>query len=171
MRFMSCFLHFASALPALAVLTPALLSAPAAAQESRLGRLFHTKEERAKLDQKRGVVVTPVQTGPQTTMVNGIIARSGQAPILFIDGKESRGPASQASAQQQLSQGVPLKGDSGQTYAGKPGQIVDLSSGRALEVYQLVPGAAEMAAPPPGIAQPNVPAPVAGSAPLPPSPR
>ena len=178
MRFLSCFLHVASALPALAAVTPSLLSAPATAQENRLGRLFHTQEERAKLDQKRGVVVTPVQTGPQSTMVNGIITRSGQAPIVFIDGKESRGPATQASAQQQLNQGVPLKGESGQTYAGKPGQIVDLSSGRALEIYQLIPGAAEMAAPPsaaapspPGIAQPNVPAPAAGRAQPPPSPR
>ncbi len=143
MRFMSYFRHLAATLPALAALTPVLpvlIPASATAQENRLGRLFHTQEERAKLDQKRGVVVTPVQTGPQTTMVNGIITRSGQAPILFIDGKETRGPATQASAQQQLNQGVPLKGERGQTIAAKPGQIVDLASGRVLETYQLLPG-------------------------------
>lgn len=178
MRIMPYFLHLASALPALAAITPLLLPAPATAQENRLGRLFHTPEERAKLDQKRGVVVAPVQTGPQTTIVNGIITRSGQAPILFIDGKESRGAASQASAQQQLSQGVPLRSEGGQTFAAKPGQIVDLASGKALEVYQLVPGAVEMAPPagsatpaPSGITQPSIQPTVPDRARLPPSPR
>lgn len=115
-------------------------SNPAHAQESKLGRLFYSPQERATLDQKRGVIVPVQPAGPQTSVVNGIITRNGQAPVLFIDGKESRGPATQASAQQQLNQGVPLKGESGQAIAAKPGQIVDLASGRVLETYQLLPG-------------------------------
>ena len=128
------------------LLCPLLLCPlPSAAQENQLGRLFHSPEQRAQLDLKRGVV-TPVQSGgPQTTIVNGIITRSGQAPILFIDGKDTRGPATRASAQQQLNQGVPLKSESGQTFAAQPGQIVDLSSGKTLETYQLVPGVADAA--------------------------
>ena len=116
----------------------------AQAQESQLGRLFYSPQERAKLDQKRGVIAPVQAAGPQTSVVNGIITRNGQAPVLFIDGKESRGPATQASAQQQLNQGVPLKGESGQAIAAKPGQIVDLASGRVLETYQLLPGVMEV---------------------------
>ncbi len=130
-----------AALLAVTLVFPALANA----QENRLGRLFYSPEERAKMDQRRGVIVPVQAAGPQTSVVNGIITRNGQAPVLFIDGRETRGPATQASAQQQLDQGVRLKGESGQTIAAKPGQIVDLSSGRALETYQLVPGAPETA--------------------------
>ena len=115
------------------------------AQEQRLGRLFHTPEERAKLDQKRGVVSAPANTASQTAIVNGMITRNGQAAVLFIDGKESRGSDTKASGLQQLNQGVPLIGEGGKPIAGKPGQIVDLSSGKAMEAYQLVPGVAQEA--------------------------
>lgn len=121
-------------------------SHPAHAQESKLGRLFYSPQERAKLDQKRGVIVPVQPAGPQTSVVNGMITRSGQAPVIFIDGKETRGQATAASAQQQLNQGVPLRNESGQTFAAKPGQIVDLSSGRVLETYQLLPGIADVPA-------------------------
>ena len=131
--------HALTTLLAATLLCPAL----SAAQENQLGRLFHSPEQRAQLDLKRGVVTPVPSSGPQTTIVNGIITRSGQAPILFIDGKETRGPATRASAQQQLNQGVPLKSESGQTFAAQPGQVVDLSSGRTREAYQLVPGLAE----------------------------
>lgn len=127
-----------AALLAVTLVFPALANA----QENRLGRLFYSPEERAKMDQRRGVIVPVQAAGPQTSVVNGIITRNGQAPVLFIDGRETRGPATQASAQQQLDQGVRLKGESGQTIAAKPGQIVDMSSGRAVEIYQLMPGTA-----------------------------
>lgn len=137
------FMH--SRQPAVATLLTLAFFFPtlAAAQENRLGRLFYSPEERAKMDQRRGVIAPVQAAGPQTSVVNGIITRNGQAPVLFIDGKETRGPATQASAQQQLNHGVPLKSESGRTFAAKPGQIVDMSSGRAVEVYQLVPGTAD----------------------------
>ena len=120
------------------------LSSPASAQENRLGRLFYTPDERQKLDQKRGVAA-PTASTPQTVIVNGMVVRTGQAPILFIDGKETAGTGGGASLQQQLNQGVPLKTESGQIIAAKPGQVVDLANGRAMEGYQLVPGVKESA--------------------------
>lgn len=113
----------------------------ATAQEARLGRLFYTPEERQKINEKRGVITTTNST-PQTVIVNGMVVRSGQAPILFIDGKESVGDLTGATAARQLAQGVPFKTEDGKTIAGKPGQIVDLANGRAMESYQLVPGIA-----------------------------
>ena len=115
------------------------VSSTASAQENRLGRLFYTPDERQKLDQKRGVVAATAST-PQTVIVNGMVVRAGQPPILFIDGKETAGTGGGASLQQQLNQGVPLKTESGQIIAAKPGQVVDLANGRAMEGYQLVPG-------------------------------
>ena len=99
----------------------------ASAQESSLGRLFYTPEERQKLDLKRGVAIAPASSTPQTVIVNGMVARTGRAPILFIDGKETTGTGGGASQQQQLHQGIPLKTESGRTIAAKPGQIVDLA--------------------------------------------
>lgn len=113
------------------------------AQESKLGRLFFTPAERKQLDQKRGVVAPP-STAPQTAIVNGMVVRSGQPPILFVDGKESTGAATRADAARQLSQGVPLKMEGGRTIAGQPGQVVDLATGRVIDNYQLVPGGAEL---------------------------
>ena len=128
---------------ALGAITLWASASAACAQESRLGRLFHTQNERQKLDQKRGVVAAPASTAPQTVIVNGMVVRQGQAPIHFIDGKESTG-SSGGTAQQQLNRGVPLKTESGQTIAAKPGQIVDLANGRAMETYQLIPGIADI---------------------------
>ena len=124
---------------ALGAITLWASSSAACAQENRLGRLFYTPQERQQLDQRRGVVAAPASTAPQTVIVNGMVVRQGQAPIHFIDGKESTG-SSGGTAQQQLNRGVPLKTESGQTIAAKPGQIVDLANGRAMETYQLVPG-------------------------------
>lgn len=118
--------------------------AAALAQEARLGRLFFTPEERQKINEKRGVV-SNVSSAPQTVIVNGMVVRSGQPPVLFIDGKESIGAASNASAARQLARGVPLKTESGRTIDARPGQVIDLASGRAIENYQLVPGVAESA--------------------------
>ena len=119
-------------------------SSTAGAQENRLGRLFYTPGERQKLDQKRGVAASTT-SAPQTVIVNGMVVRTGQAPILFIDGKETAGTGGGASLQQQLNRGVPLKTENGQTIAAKPGQVVDLANGRAMEGYQLVPGVKESA--------------------------
>ena len=128
---------------ALGAITLWASASAACAQENRLGRLFYTPDERQKLDQKRGVVAAPASTAPQTVIVNGMVVRQGQAPIHFIDGKESTG-AGGGTVQQQLNRGVPLKTESGQTITAKPGQIVDLANGRALETYQLVPGMADI---------------------------
>ena len=111
----------------------------ATAQEARLGRLFYTPEERQKINEKRGVI-SSASSAPQVVTINGMVVRSGQPAVLFIDGKESKGAAGSGSAALQLSQGVPLKTEGGQTIVGKPGQIVDLANGRAIENYQLVPG-------------------------------
>ena len=129
---------------ALGAITLWASASTACAQENRLGRLFYTPQERQQLDQRRGVVAAPPSAAPQTVIVNGMVVRQGQAPIHFIDGKESTGSGG-GTAQQQLNRGVPLKTESGQTIAAKPGQIVDLANGRAMEPYQLVPGVPGMA--------------------------
>ncbi len=129
-------------------LLPACLAASlaghgfATAQEARLGRLFYTPEERQKINEKRGVI-SSTTSAPQIVTVNGMVVRAGRPPVLFVDGKETMGAASNASAARQLAQGVPLKTESGQTIIGKPGQIVDLANGRAIENYQLVPNSPE----------------------------
>ncbi len=138
------------------------------AQENRLGRLFYTPDERQKLDKNRGVVAAPASTAPQTVIVNGMVVRQGQAPIIFIDGKESTGTGG-GTAQQQLNRGVPLKTESGQTIAAKPGQIVDLANGRAMETYQLIPGIADIT-PKDTVPAPESTVPAAGTAAAKPKP-
>lgn len=113
----------------------------AAAQVPQLGRLFYTPDERRAINEKRGVVVS-TDPAPQIVIVNGMVVRSGRAPILFIDGKESVGAPTRANAARQLADGVLLKMENGQTIAGRPGQIVDLANGRAIENYQLAPNSA-----------------------------
>lgn len=116
-----------------------VFSLSAAAQENRLGRLFYTPEERHKLDQKRGVVER--DSGPQNVIINGMVTRTGRAPILFIDGKEAPSADAGGNRSAQFSQGVQLKTEEGRPISAKPGQVVDLSNGRVMENYQLVPGA------------------------------
>ena len=110
---------------------------PATAQDSRLGRLFFTPEERQRLDQKRG---TPAAaSAPQTVIVNGVIIRPGMAPILFLDGKEVRqgeGPAG-VSLTPQPNRTVRMQAEGSPAVSVQPGQVVDLSSGRTFENYQL----------------------------------
>ena len=110
---------------------------PATAQDSRLGRLFFTPEERQRLDQKRG---TPAAaSAPQTVIVNGVIIRPGMAPILFLDGKEVRqgeGPAG-VSLTPQPNRTVRMQADGSPAVSAQPGQVVDLSSGRTFENYQI----------------------------------
>ena len=111
--------------------------APAAAQDAWLGRLFFTPEERQRLDQKRG---TPAAaSAPQTVIVNGVIIRPGMVPILFLDGKEVRqgeGPAG-VSLAPQPNRSVRMQADGSPAVSVQPGQVVDLSSGRTFENYQL----------------------------------
>ena len=122
---------------------------PVAAQESRLGRLFFTPEERQRLDQRRGMQSNSAGA-PQTVMVNGVIVRPGMAPILFLDGKEVRqgeGPAGVRLAPQ-ANQSIEIQADGGPAISARAGQIVDLSSGRTIDNYQLTtppppPGAGE----------------------------
>ena len=112
--------------------------APVAAQESRLGRLFFTPEERQRLDQRRGMQSSSA-SAPQTVMVNGMIVRPGMAPILFLDGKEVRqgeGPAGVRLAPQ-ANQSLQIQADGGPAISARAGQIVDLSSGRTIDNYQL----------------------------------
>jgi hypothetical protein len=112
--------------------------APVCAQESRLGRLFFAPEERQRFDQRRGTQ-NDTANAPQTVMVNGVIIRPGMAPILFLDGKEIRqgeGPAGVRLAPQ-VNQSVQMQADGGPAISARPGQIVDLSSGRTIENYQL----------------------------------
>ena len=123
--------------------------APVAAQENRLGRLFFTPEERQRLDQRRGMQSNSAGA-PQTVMVNGVIVRPGMAPILFLDGKEVRqgeGPAGVRLAPQ-ANQSIQMQADGGPAISARAGQIVDLSSGRTIDNYQLTtpppsPGAGE----------------------------
>lgn len=111
--------------------------APAAAQDTRLGRLFFTPEERQRLDQKRGAPAAA--SAPQTVMVNGVIIRPGMSPILFLDGKEVRqgeGPAG-VSLAAQPNRSVRMQAEGSPPVSVQPGQVVDLSSGRTFENYQL----------------------------------
>ena len=111
--------------------------APAAAQDAWLGRLFFTPEERQRLDQKRG---TPAAaSAPQTVIVNGVIIRPGMVPILFLDGKEVRqgeGPTG-VSLAPQPNRSVRMQAEGSPAVSVQPGQVIDLSSGRTFENYQL----------------------------------
>ena len=120
--------------------------APATAQENRLGRLFYTPQEREKLDQKRGAVATI--DAPQTVIVNGVVVRPGMAPILFLDGKEVRPGAAPAGVTLRpgANQSVELQSEGGPPVSAKAGQVIDLSSGRAMENYQLTPSIPPLAA-------------------------
>ena len=112
--------------------------APVAAQENRLGRLFFTPEERQRFDQRRDMQSNS-SGAPQTVMVNGVIVRPGMAPILFLDGKEVRqgeGPAGVRLAPQ-ANQSIQMQADGGPAISARAGQIVDLSSGRTIDNYQL----------------------------------
>ena len=112
--------------------------APVAAQDNRLGRLFFTPEERQRLDQKRGTHSSSA-SAPQTVMVNGVIVRPGMAPILFLDGKEVRqgeGPAG-VRLTPQANQSIQMQAEGGPAISARPGQMVDLSSGRTIDNYQL----------------------------------
>ena len=123
--------------------------APVAAQDNRLGRLFFTPEERQRLDQKRGTHSSSA-SAPQTVMVNGMIVRPGMAPILFLDGKEVRqgeGPAGVRLAPQ-ANQSLQIQADGGPAISARAGQIVDLSSGRTIDNYQLT-----TPLPPPGVSE------------------
>ena len=111
-------------------------SAPVAARDNRLGRLFYTPEERQRLDQRRGAPADA--SAPQMVMVNGVIIRPGMAPILFLDGKEVRkgeGPAG-LTMTPQANQSIRMQSDGGPSVSARPGQTVDLSNGRAIENYQ-----------------------------------
>ena len=127
--------------------------APVAAQENRLGRLFFTPEERQRLDQGRGKQSNSA-SAPQTVTVNGVIVRPGMATILFLDGKEVRrgeGPAGVRLAPQ-ANQSIRMQADGGPTISAKPGQVVDLSSGRTIENYQLTtPPPPAVSESPPGL--------------------
>ena len=113
--------------------------APAVAQESRLGRLFYTPQERERLDQRRGAVASV--EAPQTVIVNGVVVRPGMAPILFLDGKEVRPGAAPAglTLRSSSNQSIELQSEGGPAVRAKAGQVIDLSSGRSMENYQLTP--------------------------------
>lgn len=112
-------------------------SAPVAARDNRLGRLFYTPEERQRLDQRRGAPAEA--SAPQMVMVNGVIIRPGMAPILFLNGKEVRkgeGPAG-VTMTPQANQSIRMQSDGGPSVSARPGQTVDLSNGRSIDNYQL----------------------------------
>ena len=113
--------------------------APAAAQENRLGRLFYTPQERERLDQRRGAAASV--EAPQTVIVNGVVMRPGMAPILFLDGKEVRSGAAPAGVtlRSGSNQSIELQSEGGPPVRAKAGQVIDLSSGRSMENYQLTP--------------------------------
>jgi len=121
--------------------------------EKRLGRLFTTPDERTKLDKTRGAVHQQAVNTTQTVIVNGVILRPGKRPILFLDGKEASGGRVEIGSRAQIQ----ARTNDGQSVTVKPGQYVDLGSGRTTEGYQLIPAATlpaakadEKAAPSPG---------------------
>lgn len=116
---------------------PQVQSSPAQPFEKRLGRLFTTPDERAKLDKTRGVVQQHTTNTAQTVIVNGVILRPGKTPILFLDGKEASGGRVEIGSRAQIQ----ARTNDGQSVTVKPGQYVDLGSGRTSEGYQLIPAA------------------------------
>ena len=116
---------------------PQTQSSPAQPFEKRLGRLFTTPDERAKLDKTRGVVQQHTTNTAQTVIVNGVILRPGKTPILFLDGKEASGGRAEIGSRAQIQ----ARTNDGQSVTVKPGQYVDLGSGRTSEGYQLIPAA------------------------------
>lgn len=116
---------------------PQTQSSPAQPFEKRLGRLFTTPDERAKLDKTRGVVQQQTTNIAQTVIVNGVILRPGKTPILFLDGKEAIAGRVEIGNRAQIQ----ARTNDGHSVIVKPGQYVDLGSGRTTEGYQLIPAA------------------------------
>ncbi len=116
---------------------PQSQSSPGQPLEKRLGRLFTTPDQRAKLDKTRGVVQQQAPNTAQTVIVNGVILRPGKTPILFLDGKEATGGRVDIGDRAQIQ----ARTNDGQSVNVKPGQYVDLGSGRTTEGYQLIPAA------------------------------
>lgn len=70
------------------LLLPIALLASADAPAADLGRLFHTPEERAKLE-RQYFVAAESGTGPaRTLVVNGVIQREGGKRIMWVNGEQ-----------------------------------------------------------------------------------
>ncbi|MBL8377156.1 MAG: hypothetical protein JNM79_04770 [Burkholderiales bacterium] len=128
---------------------PALAQTEPLAHEPRAGRLFFTPDERARLDAVRGKsAATEVVEAPNMLTVNGYIARAGQKPRPFIDGRAVPAEglsgltiAAQAGGRLRITQ------PGGQSISAKAGQRVDLSAGTATEAYDLPGARADKTAP------------------------
>lgn len=84
-----------------ALLLPVALFASGGAAAADLGRLFHTPEERAKLDRQYFVSAESGEGPARTLIVNGVIQREGGKRIMWVNGEQkaagtadSRTPAS-----------------------------------------------------------------------------
>lgn len=127
----------------LTICAGALLSAtPVDAQQFTappLGRLFYSPEERARLDQRRGVAEQQVVESPNVVAISGVIMRDGGQPIPVIGGRLL--PAGETLSGLRiagLTDGrVRITQPNGQSVTAKPGQTVDLASGQATDNYEL----------------------------------
>lgn len=84
-----------------ALLLSAALIMSNAARADGLGRLFHTADERAKLDRQYFVTAESGEGPARTLIVNGVIQREGGKRIMWVNGEQkaagtadSRAPAS-----------------------------------------------------------------------------
>ncbi len=127
----------------LTICAGALLSAaPVDAQQftaPSLGRLFYSPQERAMLEQRRGVAEQQVDESPTVVAISGVIMRDGGRPIPVIGGRlMPPGETLSGLRIAGLTNGrVRITQPNGQSVIAKPGQTVDLATGQATDNFEL----------------------------------
>jgi hypothetical protein len=138
----------------------ALLATPAIAQQqdTPLGRLFLTPEQRATLDNARrnkiraeavagAVVKTPKPPAARSVLINGVVKRSDGETIVWVNGKpiESETPDGmqfQVAPQTQGGTVLVREPEKGRRVEIKVGQQVDMLTGRIKEPFERPPSTA-----------------------------
>ncbi|PWB49136.1 MAG: hypothetical protein C3F18_10590 [Nitrosomonadales bacterium] len=143
----------------------ALAPSPGYADEA-LGRLFHTPEQRARMDaarqHERSVRIDEEESAPQSTtiLLNGVITRSDGKSTLWINNRIQKGVSQAATVSKGGEVRIVAPGAK-RTIPLKVGQSIDMSSGQVEEIYRRPPPLSGNESPPaiatPGAAMPPAP--------------
>ena len=106
-----------------------------------LGRLFFSPQERARLDQRRGIAgaAAAVEESPNLVSISGVIMRDGGRPTPVIGGRILPPGATMSGLRiAGLASGnVRITQPNGHSVLAKPGQTVDLATGQATDNFEL----------------------------------